>query len=58
VINEARNEISELKAQNDGLRRKAAMKDTGKLDSDFGKIESVSKRSKIDGLQPGSVSDD
>jgi hypothetical protein len=58
VINEARNEISELKAQNDDLRRKAAMKDTGKLDRDFGKIEGVSKQSKTDGLQPGPVSDD
>ena len=58
MINEARNETSELKAQNDDLRRKAAMKDTGKLDRDFGKIEGLSKRSKIDGLQPGPVSDD
>jgi hypothetical protein len=58
VINEARNEISELKAQNDDLRRKAAMKDPGKLDRDFGKIEGMSKRSKTDGLQPGPVSDD
>jgi hypothetical protein len=58
VINEARNEISELKAQNDDLRRRAAMKDTEKLDRDFGKIEGMSKRSKIDGLQPGPVSDD
>ena len=58
VINEARNEISELKAQNDDLRRKAAMKDTGKLDRDFGKIEGMSKRSRPDGLQPGPVSDD
>jgi len=58
VINEARNEISELKAQNDDLRRKAAMKDAGKLDTDFGKIEGLRKRSKIDGLQPGPVSDD
>ena len=58
VINEARNEISELKAQNDDLRRKAAVKDTGKLDRDFGKIEGMSKRSKTDGLQPGPVSDD
>jgi hypothetical protein len=58
VISEARNEISELKAQNDDLRRKAAMKDNGKLDRDFRKIEGMSKRSKIDGLQPGPVSDD
>ena len=58
VINEARNEISELKAQNDDLRRKAAMKDTGKLDRDFGKIEGMSKGAKTDGLQPGPVSDD
>ena len=58
VINEARNEISKLKAQNDDLRRKAAMKDTGKLDGDFGKIEGMSKGAKTDGLQPGPVSDD
>lgn len=58
VINEARNEISELKAQNDDLRRKAAMQDAGKLDRDFGKIEGMSKRSRPDGLQPGPVSDD
>ena len=58
VIKEARTEISELKAQNDDLRRKAAMKDTEKLDRDFGKIEGMSKRSKTDGLQPGPVSDD
>jgi hypothetical protein len=58
VINEARNEISELRAQNDDLRRKAGMKDTGKSDTDFGRIEGLSKRSKLDGLQPGPVSDD
>jgi hypothetical protein len=58
VINEARIEISELKAQNDDPRRKAAMKDTEKSDRDFGKIGGMSKRSKIDGLQPGPVSDD
>ena len=58
VINEARDEISELKAQNDDLRRKAAIKDTGKLDRDLRKIEGLSNRSKIDGLQPGPVSDD
>jgi len=58
VIKEARTEISELKAQNDDLRRKAAMKDAEKLDRDFGKIEGMSKRSKTDGLQPGPVSDD
>jgi hypothetical protein len=58
VIDEARTEISELKAQNDDLRRKAAMKDSEKLDRDFGKIEGMSKRSKTDGLQPGPVSDD
>lgn len=58
VINEARNEISELKAQNDDLRRKAAIKDTGKIDRDFGKIEGMSKGAKTDGLQPGPVSDD
>ena len=58
VIKEAQTEISELKAQNADLRRKAAMKDTGKLDRDFGKIEGINKRSKIDSLQPGPVSDD
>ena len=58
VITAARNEILELKAQNDDLRRKAAMKDTEKLDRDFGKIEGMSKGAKTDGLQPGPVSDD
>jgi hypothetical protein len=58
VIKEAQTEISELKAQNDDLRRKAAMKDGEKSDRDFGKIEAMSKRSKTDGLQPGPVSDD
>src|SRR5258708_9008616 len=58
VSKEARTEISELKTQNDDLRRKAAMKDAEKLDRDFGKIEGMSKRSKTDGLQPGPVSDD
>src|SRR6266481_3363572 len=58
VIKEAQTEISDLKAQNDDLRRKAAMKDAEKLDRDFGKIEGMSKRSKTDGLQPGPVSDD
>jgi hypothetical protein len=58
VIKEARTEISELKAQNDDLRRKAAMKDSEKSDKDFAQIEATSKRSKTDGLQPGPVSDD
>jgi hypothetical protein len=58
VIREVRAEISELKAQNDDLRRKAAIKNSEKLDRDFGKIEGMSKRSKIDDLQPGPVSDD
>jgi predicted RNase H-like nuclease (RuvC/YqgF family) len=58
VIKEAQTEISELKAQNDDLRRKAAMKDGEKSDRDFGKIEAMSKRSKTDGLQLGPVSDD
>jgi hypothetical protein len=58
VIKEAQTEISELKAQNIDLRRKAAMKDGEKSDRDFGKIEAMSKGSKTDGLQPGPVSDD
>src|SRR5258707_5232427 len=58
VIKKAQTEISELKAQNDDLRRKAAMKDGEKSDRDFGKIEAMSKGSKTDGLQPGPVSDD
>jgi hypothetical protein len=58
VIKEAQTEISELKAQNDDLRRKAAMKVGEKSDRDFGKIEAMSKGSKTDGLQPGPVSDD
>jgi hypothetical protein len=58
VIKEAQTEISELKAQNDDLRRKAAMKESERSDRDFGKIEAMSKGSKTDGLQPGPVSDD
>ena len=59
VIKEARDRIAELKAQNDELRRKAAMKGGEKSqDTDFSKIEGMSKQSKIEGLQPGLGSDD
>jgi len=59
VIKEAQTQIAELKAQNDELRRKAAMKESEKSpDTDFSKIEGMSKRSKTEGLQPGPGSDD
>jgi hypothetical protein len=58
VIKAAQSEISELRAQNDDLRRKAAIKDGGKSDTDFSKIEGMSKRSKKEGLEAGPGSDD
>src|SRR6266478_1132147 len=54
VIKEAQTQIAELKAQNDELRRKAVMKESEKSpDTDFSKIEGMSKGSKTEGLQPG-----
>ena len=59
VIKEAKTQIAELKAQNDELRRKAAVKEDGKSQgTDFSKFEQMSKQSKIEGLQPGPGSDD
>jgi chromosome segregation ATPase len=59
VIREARNRIAELESQNDELRRKAAVKEDRKSpDTDFSKIEGMSKQSKTEGLQPGPGSDD
>jgi hypothetical protein len=59
VITEARDRIAELTAQNDELRRKAAIKEGEKSqDTDFSKIEGMSKQSKTEGLQPGPGSDD
>jgi hypothetical protein len=59
IIKEAQTQIAELKAQNDELRRKAAMKESEKSpDTDFSKIEGMSKQSKTEGLQPGPGSDD
>jgi hypothetical protein len=59
VIKEAQTRMAELKTQNDELRRKAAMNDGGKSpDTDFSKIEGMSKQSKTEGLQPGPGSDD
>ena len=59
VIKEAQTQIAELKAQNDELRRKAATKESEKSpDTDFSKIEGMSKQSKAEGLQPGPGSDD
>ena len=59
VIKAAQTEIAQLKTQNDDLRRKAAMKDNQKSDTDFSKIESMrSKQPKREGLQPGPGSDD
>jgi hypothetical protein len=59
VIKAAQTEIAQLKAQNDDLRRKSAMKDNQKSDTDFSKIESMrSKQPKREGLQPGPGSDD
>src|SRR6266446_6638981 len=47
VIKEAQTQIAELKAQNDELRRKAAMRNGDKsADSDFSKFEGMSKGSK------------
>jgi hypothetical protein len=59
VIKEAQTQIAELETQNDELRRKAAMKESEKSpDTDFSKIEGMSKQSKTEGLQPGPGSDD
>jgi hypothetical protein len=59
VIKDAQARIAELESQNDELRRKAAMNDGGKSpDTDFSKIEGISKQSKTEGLQPGPGSDD
>ena len=59
VIKEAQTQIAELENQNDELRRKAAMKESEKSpDTDFSKIEGMSKGSKTEGLQPGPGSDD
>jgi hypothetical protein len=59
VIKEAQTRIAELKAQNDELRRKAAVKESEKSqDTDFSKIDGISKQSKTEGLQPGPGSDD
>ena len=59
VIKEAQTQITELKAQNDELRRKAAVKEDGKSqEPNFSKFEQMSKQSKTEGLQPGPGSDD
>jgi hypothetical protein len=59
IIKEAQTRIAELETQNDELRRKAAMKESEKSpDTDFSKIEGMSKQSKTEGLQPGPGSDD
>jgi hypothetical protein len=58
VIKAAQSEISQLRAENDELRRKAATQEEGKPAADFGKIEGMSKRPKTEGLQPGPGSDD
>jgi hypothetical protein len=58
VIKGAQAEISQLKSENDELRRKAAMQEGGKPAADFGKIEGMTKQPKTEGLQPGPGSDD
>ena len=59
VIKEAQTRIAELETQNDELRRKAAVKESEKSpETDFSKIEGMSKGSKTEGLQPGPGSDD
>lgn len=58
VIKAAQAEISELKTQNDELRRRAVMLDNGKPAADFGKIEGMSKQPNTEGLEPGPGSDD
>jgi hypothetical protein len=59
VIKEAQTRIAELETQNDELRRKAAVKEDRKSpDTDFSKIDGMSKQSKTEGLQLGPGSDD
>jgi hypothetical protein len=58
VIKAAQAEISELKTQNDELRRRAVMQDNGKPVADFGKIEGMGKQPETEGLEPGPGSDD
>ncbi|MBV8227940.1 MAG: hypothetical protein JO232_22425 [Verrucomicrobia bacterium] len=53
VIKAAQAEISQLKIQNDELRRRAAMQEGGKPAADFGKIEGTNKQPKTEGLEQG-----
>jgi hypothetical protein len=59
VIKQARDQITQLKSENDELRRKTATKDSGQSAADFDKIERMTtKQPKTDGLDQEPGNDD
>jgi hypothetical protein len=62
VIKEAQSEITQLKSENDELRRKTAAKDSGQSEPDFGKLrqthQTAAKKPSEDGLDQGPGNND
>jgi hypothetical protein len=62
VIKEAQSEITQLKSENDELRRKTAAKDSGQAEPDFGKLrqtqQTAAKKPSEDALDQGPGNND
>jgi hypothetical protein len=62
VIKEAQSEITQLKSENDDLRRKTAAKDSGQAEPDFGKLrqtqQTAAKKPSEDALEQGPGNND
>ena len=62
VIKEAQSEITQLKSENDELRRKTAAKDSGQAEPDFGKLretqQTAAKKPSEDALDKGPGNND
>ena len=62
VIKEAQSEITQLKSENDELRRKTAAKDSGQAEPDFDKLrqtqQTAAKKSSEDALEQGPGNND
>ena len=62
VIKEAQSEITQLKSENDELRRKTAAKDSGQAEPDFGKLrqtqQTAAKKPSEDALAQGPGNND
>jgi hypothetical protein len=59
VIKAAQSEITQLKSENDDLRRKTAAKDGGQAEPDFGKLrQTAAKKPSADALDQGPGNND